>query len=400
MSADPLGLDGGPHRFGYANGEPTRLVDPMGLSAVGVMSTGVWDNPVGGSCTPGRCWNAGGGKTERSDKSDNDVLKGNDEEFEKLGEDMAGADESNRPDMTATDQAADGTQGTAATGGGFGSVSNEFGGNGLNAAREWAAGIEKLTSIDEFQKWKATAGAQRGSTLEGGTLTGNAVPSRRTIRETIRDASRFLKDDYGIKARSPNRIGILRVRDGWTEADIARRLMDRGVSKEDAEANAKAARGGSWVTVTGDDYWGRHRRPIVVATRSSRDPRTAAIHEAFHAFMKPLTGRLGTTRLFQEGVADYFTRAMGLYGNEKLAYPQSVQRIDWIVGAVSAGVLGEAAFQARDTTALEQKLAEAHPLGEAIIENVREFDARMRSNRETGDLPETGIPDIQEYQQP
>jgi RHS repeat-associated protein len=61
LSADPLGLDGGPHRFGYANGEPTRLVDPMGLSAVGVMSTGVWQPPGTPDCGP-RCFyqDAGG----------------------------------------------------------------------------------------------------------------------------------------------------------------------------------------------------------------------------------------------------------------------------------------------------------------------------------------------------
>ncbi len=34
MSQDPLGLDGGFHRFTYAENRPTTLVDPEGLTAV------------------------------------------------------------------------------------------------------------------------------------------------------------------------------------------------------------------------------------------------------------------------------------------------------------------------------------------------------------------------------
>jgi len=70
------------------------------------------------------------------------------------------------------------------------------------------------------------------------------------------------------------------------------------------------------------------------------------------------------------------------------------------VGASGVGALSEAAFQARDTSALEKQLVETHPIGADLIENIEGHNETMRSNADDGALPETGIPDMQEYQQP
>jgi RHS repeat-associated protein len=62
LSADPLGLAGGAHRFGYANSDPNMFVDPWGLSA-GIVS--------GGGYTPGSAPGVMGIKEEMSpDTSD------------------------------------------------------------------------------------------------------------------------------------------------------------------------------------------------------------------------------------------------------------------------------------------------------------------------------------------
>ena len=44
LSADPLGIDGGPNLYAYANGDPLAYIDPLGLCASG----GDWGTRIGG----------------------------------------------------------------------------------------------------------------------------------------------------------------------------------------------------------------------------------------------------------------------------------------------------------------------------------------------------------------
>lgn len=205
LSADPLGLDGGPHRFGYAEGEPTRLVDPVGLSAVGVMSSGVWQPPGTGDCGP-RCFNSG---------SEN-LPAGNDKEFEKLDEDMAGANASNRPDMTSTDKAPDEkarTGGTVSSGGGVDSAFNESGERGLAAARAYFDRLEEFTSPDKLKNWmdqaKDEAGRRVDEAIEAGGDLANDIKSMtpetglKGLEATLQPAMRPLRLAYTLPHRSP-----------------------------------------------------------------------------------------------------------------------------------------------------------------------------------------------------